>query len=420
MTTKTGDQTLVAASAYRERIVRFLREMIAIPAESRREKERCERVFAEYESLGFDEVLFDGLGTVVGRIGYGPYKLLVDGHVDCVGVGDREAWSFDPFEGKVEDGQVWGRGAVDQLPGIACAAYGARLLLDRGFPEDLTLYVTASVMEEECDGYCMLHLIEREGIRPEAVVLTEPTDLAVYRGHRGRLEATITTRGRSAHGAHAEHGVNALYKIAPIIADIEELNGHLAHDDFLGDGSVIVSHLECTTPSLNAVPDRAMIFIDRRLTAGETVESAMAQLRSLAHLGDAEVGLLLYDAMGWNGACASQDKAFPTWVLDEGHPLVQGVANAAETVLGRRPPISRWHFSTNGVATMGRLGIPTVGFAPGREELAHTTEEHVAIDDLVTAAAVHSLIPQELLRGDRKRATTKTRRHKEEHEERRE
>ncbi len=394
---QTSGEAARGAERYREQIVRFLREMIAIPAESRQEKKRCERVFRELTELGFDQVFYDGLGTVVGRIGFGPYKLLIDGHVDCVGVGDRDAWSFDPFEGKVEDGEVWGRGAVDQLPGIACAAYGARLLMDRGFPEGLTLYVTASVMEEECDGYCMLHLIEREGIRPDSVVLTEPTNLAVFRGHRGRLEATITTFGRSAHGAHAERGVNALYKMAPIIADIEALNGRLAHDDFLGDGSVIVSYLECTTPSLNAVPDRAMIFIDRRLTAGEDVQTAIAELRNLPHIGDADVGLLQYDAIGWNGACASQDKYFPTWVLDEEHPLVQGVARAAQRVLGERPPISRWHFSTNGVATMGRLGIPTVGFAPGREELAHTTEEHVPIDDLVTAAAVYSLIPEELM-----------------------
>ncbi|MCG6963525.1 MAG: YgeY family selenium metabolism-linked hydrolase [Acidobacteria bacterium] len=397
MTTEAGKEVLAAAAGYREQIVRFLREMIAIPAESRREKERCERVFVEYESLGFDEVRYDGLGTVIARIGSGPYTLLIDGHVDCVGVGDREAWAFDPFEGKVEKGEVWGRGAVDQLPGIACAAYGARVLMDHGPPDGLSLYLTASVMEEECDGHCMLHLVEKEGLRPDAVVLTEPTNLAVFRGHRGRLEATITTRGRSAHGAHAERGVNALYKMAPIIADIEKLNRCLAHDDFLGDGSVIVSHIESTTPSLNAVPDRARIFIDRRLTVGETRDTALAELAALPSLGDAEVELLRYDAVGWNGARAVQDKYFPTWVLGEDHPLVEGVAHAAETVLGERPPVSRWHFSTNGVATMGRLGIPTVGFAPGREELAHTTEEHVPIDDLVTAAAVYSLVPRELL-----------------------
>jgi putative selenium metabolism hydrolase len=385
-----------AARQHEDQIVRFLRDLIAIPAESCREGDRCERVKREYEALGFDEVFIDGLGSVVARIGTGDFKILYDGHIDCVGVGDVASWSFDPFEGKYEDGEIWGRGAVDELPAIAGMAYGAKILADRGLPEDVTLYLTASVMEEDCDGYCMRHLIETEGIRPDVVVLGEPTDLGVYRGQRGRMEATITTRGVSAHGAHASLGVNALYKMAPIITDVEKLNENLARDEFLGTGSIIVSSIECTTPSLNAVPDSARIYIDRRLTVGETQEIAMDELRALPHLGDAEVGLLSYDAVSWRGTRAQQEKFYPTWVLEEDHVLVRGVAEAAAMVLGERPPISRWSFSTNGVATMGTYGIPTVGYAPGREELAHTTEERVSVEDLIKATAIYSLIPEVL------------------------
>jgi len=383
-----------AAARYTNAIVTFLREMIAIPAESSREGPRCERVRKEYEQLGFDEVFFDRLGNVVARIGNGPLKILMDGHIDCVGVGDPKTWEHDPFGGKLEDGKIWGRGAVDELPAIACMAYGAKLLRERGFPSDVTLYLTASVMEEDCDGYCLLHLVEKEGVRPHAVILGEPTNLNVYRGHRGRMEATVTTHGKSAHGAHCDLGVNALYKMAPIIADVEALHRCLPSDPFLGKGSVVVSFIECTSPSLNAVPDSARIYLDRRLTAGETVESAMRELRSLPHLGDAEVELLTYDATSWRGERARQEKYYPTWVLREDHALVRGVARAVETVLGKPPAISRWLFSTNGVASMGRLGIPTVGFAPGREELAHTTHEWVAVDDLIRATAVYSLIPE--------------------------
>ncbi|MFB3140373.1 MAG: M20/M25/M40 family metallo-hydrolase, partial [Candidatus Acidiferrales bacterium] len=109
----------------------------------------------EYEKLGFDEVLFDRLGTVVARIGKGPLKMLMDGHIDCVGVGDPKAWEHYPFQGKIEDGKVWGRGAVDELPAIACMAYGAKILAERGqdIADHVTLYLTASVMEEDCDGY---------------------------------------------------------------------------------------------------------------------------------------------------------------------------------------------------------------------------------------------------------------------------
>jgi putative selenium metabolism hydrolase len=184
--------------------------------------------------------------------------------------------------------------------------------------------------------------------------------------------------------------------MAPIISDVEALDATLAEDPFLGKGSVIVSFIECTSPSLNAVPDSARIHLDRRLTAGETVDSALAELAALPHIGDAELALSTYDAVSWRDLRARQDKYYPTWVLDEGHPLVQGVAAAAAEVLGVQPAISRWHFSTNGVATMGVYGIPTVGFAPGREELAHTTRERVRVDDLLKATAVYSLIPEVL------------------------
>jgi putative selenium metabolism hydrolase len=370
--------------------------MIAIPAESREEGERCERVRLEYERLGFEEVFFDRLGSVVARMGSGPLKILMDGHIDCVGIGDPGAWAFDPFQGKMEDGQVWGRGAVDELPGVACMAYGAALALDHGLPPDVTLYLTASVMEEDCDGYCLLHLIEKEGIRPDVVVIGEPTDLGVYRGHRGRVEATISTRGISSHAAHPEEGDNALYKMAPILKDIEALNDSLPGDEFLGKGTIVASQLECTSASLNAVPAAARLFLDRRLTAGETVEGALSEIRALPSIGDAAVEILEYDATSWRGERARQEKFFPAWVMPEDHPLVQGMADAVSAVTGGRPRISRWSFSTNGVATMGRHGIPTVGFAPGREELAHTTEEHVSIDDLVAATAVFSLVPQVL------------------------
>ena len=328
--TEAGRAALEAARTYETEIVRFIRDMIAIPAESLKEGERCERVRQEYERLGFDEVFFDRFGNVVARVGDGPLKILMDGHIDCVGVGDRAAWRHDPFEGKLEGGKIWGRGAVDELPAIACMAYGAKILLERGFPADVTLYLSATVMEEDCDGYCLLHLIEKEGIRPHVVILGEPTDLGVYRGHRGRMEATITTRGVSVHAAQCERGVNALYKMAGIISDIEQLNDRLAQDDFLGKGTIAASFIECTSPSLNAVPDSATLYIDRRLTVGETVETAMDQLRALPHIGDAEVALLQYDVTSWRGERAQQEKFYPTWILAPDHPLVQGVAQAVD------------------------------------------------------------------------------------------
>ena len=396
MTRTSGSEALGAARQYEDQIVRFLREMIAIPAESGREQARCERVKAEYEKLGFSNVRFDRIGSVVASIGDGPLVIMMDGHIDCVGVGDPKAWRHDPFKGKLEGGRVYGRGAVDELPAIACMAYGVRLLAERGLPPSVRLVLVASVLEEDCDGYPLMHLIGEEGVRPDVVVLGEPTDLDVYRGHRGRMGIEVVTRGVSAHGAHCERGVNAVYKMAPIIAEIEALDATLPADDFLGKGTVTVSYVDCKTPSFNAVPDECRIVLDRRLTAGETPEQALAQIRGLPHAATAEVRVLSWDGTTWTGLPAHQEQVFPTWVLPEADPLVQSVAGAAESVLGHKPKISRWVFSTNGVASMGRFGIPTVGFAPGREELAHTTGEWVAVEDLVKATAVYSLIPGEL------------------------
>ena len=397
MTAPDGTAALAAARRYGGEVAQFLRELIAIPAESGHEKERCERIRREYQTLGFDDVRVDGLGSVVTRIGDGPFTVMMDAHTDCVGVGDPSAWAHDPFQGKLEDDRVYGRGAVDELPAVACMAYGARILIERGLPEGVRLVLVASVMEESCEGYALMHLIEKEGVRPDAVVLGEPTNLDVYRGHRGRMGIEVVARGVAAHGAFCERGVNAVYKLAPIIADIEALNNRLPEDPSLGKGTVTVSWVDCKSPSFNAVPDEARIVLDRRLTAGESPADVLAQIRALPRIDDAEVRVLRWEGRSWTGVPVTQEQAFPAWVLPEEHPVVDGVAAAVEAVLGHRPEISLWPFSTNGVATMGRLGIPTVGFAPGRQELAHTTGEWVAVEDLTRATAVYSLIPECLI-----------------------
>ncbi len=391
-----GHGLIADAARHEGEIVRFLRDMIAIPAESGREGERCARVLAEYEKLGFDEARFDGLGSVVGRIGSGPVTVLMDGHVDCVGVGDPSAWAHDPFRGKLEAGEVWGRGAVDELPAVATMPWGARLAADRGLLDGVTLYVVASVMEEAFDGFPLQWLIEREGVRPDAVVLGEPTDLAVYRGHRGRMGIEVVAHGVSAHGAHCDRGVNAVTKVARVALDVDALHHRLPRHAVLGKGTVTVSFVECTTASLNAVPDRARLVLDRRLTVGESPQSALEEIRSLPGIGDCEVSLLHSRGRSWRGVEVELEEAYPTWLLEADHPLVEGVAQAAAKVLGAPPRLGVWTFSTNGVATMGRLGIPTVGFAPGREELAHTTDERVAVADLIRATAVYALIPAAL------------------------
>jgi putative selenium metabolism hydrolase len=379
---------------YRPRIAQFLKDIVSIPSFSCEEGDVVKRILTEMTECGFEDVHADALGNAVGRIGSGKTVILYDAHIDVVGIGDPNSWTHPPFPATEADGRIMGRGSVDEKPAMACMIWGGRIMKEFGLLGDFTLYVVGSVMEEDCDGYPLLHLIEKEGIRPDYVVLGEPTDLNVYRGHRGRMEIILRTRGRSAHGAHAHRGENAVYKMAPIITAIEKLNANLAHDDFLGKGSITIAKVESTSPSLCSVADSCTIYLDRRMTVGETKETVLAELRAIAP--GAEIEVPVYEAVSWKGYPATQEKVFPTWVLPAEHVLVEAAKETADLFIQPGCLVSRWHFSTNGVATMGRLGIPTIGFAPGKEELSHSTDEFVEIDDLVTATRFFTLFPDYL------------------------
>lgn len=402
-TDEAGDSRIRLLAARRQKqMTRFLRDLVAIYSPSGQEEGVCRRIAEEMRACGFDEVKFDRLGNVLGRIGRGKTILLYDGHIDTVGISDPEKWPHHPLRPPMRDGRIYGRGVVDEKACIPPMVHAGALLKELGLLDGVTLWVCGSVMEEDCDGLCLRYLIETEKLRTDYVVLGEPTDLNIKRGHRGRMEMKIRVFGKSAHGAHQERGINAATKAARIMLDIEKLNKRLRRDAFLGKGSVCVTKVDSQTNSLNCIPHEVELYLDRRLTAGETCDSALAEIRALPSFADARVELLDYEARSWRGTRAAQEKYYPTWVLDEDHPLVQaGVA--AATIANERPPkVTKWDFSTNGVATMGRHHIPTIGYAPGLEELAHTTEEWIAAADLVTACVFYTLLPGELMRRTRK------------------
>ena len=385
------------ARLHTDAMVRFLRDMIAIPSESGREQAVVQRIAAEMALVGFDEIRIDGLGNVLGRVGAGPLVIALDGHVDTVGVGDRSTWRVDPYEGAHAGGIIYGRGASDQKGGLAAAVYGAAIARELGL-DAVQLWVTGTVMEEDCDGLCWQYLLREQILRPEIVVITEATSLDVYRGHRGRLEIEVRTQGRSCHGSAPERGVNAIYRMAPIVGDIERLNDRLAAtaDPFLGRGSVTIAEIRSTSPSLCAVADSCTIHLDRRLTGGETLESAVAEIEALAGVRQAAaaVSVLDYARESYTGLTYPTRKYFPSWVLDEDHPAVTAAVAAATQARGRAPAVGKWVFSTNGVATRGLFGVPTVGFGPGSEIHAHTPEDQCPVEDLTQAAHFYAVFPR--------------------------
>jgi len=383
-------------SSRREELAGLLQSLVRIPSFTGEEGPIVAFILERMQSLGFQEARTDGLGSAVGRIGSGPLTILYDAHIDTVRVTDPEAWEYPPFEGRIADGAVHGRGAVDEkaaMAGFLVAGAALARLFPRG-ELPFTLYVVGSVMEEDVDGFPLLYLMEKEGLKPDYVLLGEPTDLKVYRGQRGRMELEISTTGKAAHGAHNRLGVNAIYKMAPLLRAIEKLDRALPKAVPLGRGSVTVSDIGSRGPSLCSVPDHCRIHIDRRLTAGETREGALAQLQELAgRHGEARVEIPVYSARSWKGTEVRQEAFFPTWIMEEEHPLVRAGMQAAHLATGRKARGGVWSFSTNGVATAGHHGIPTIGFAPGKEELAHSSRERIELKDLYKAALFYALFP---------------------------
>ncbi len=390
-----SDSILQHARAHERNVVRFLRDLIAIKSVSSQEGDVVRRIEQEMLASGYDEVRIDGMGNILGRIGSGPRVIAFDAHVDTVDVGNPANWTVDPFTGDERDGIVYGRGACDMKGALASIVYGGRLIKELGLAADCTVWVVGSVQEEDCDGLCWQYIINEGGLRPEAVVISEPTNLAVYRGHRGRMEIEVRTSGISCHGSAPERGVNAVYKMAPIVADIEKLNERLGGEPFLGKGTVTIAEIRSTSPSLCAVADSATIHLDRRLAATDTLESAVREIEDLPSVkaAGAQVVVLDYEVPSWKGLTYPTKKYYPTWLLPEGHPVLNAGVDAYTSLFGEAPTVGRWVFSTNGVAVMGMHGIPCIGFGPGNEIYAHMATEHIPVEHLVKAMAWYAAFP---------------------------
>ena len=385
-----SNKILELSEKYKDYTAKNLSEMIKIKSLSLEEGGVTAIIKTMMEDAGFDEVRIDGLGNVIGRIGNGPRIIAFDGHIDTVDLGHLDNWDFDPLGGEIKDGYVHGRGSVDQEGGPAAFITAGRIIKELGLEKDLTIYFTATVIEEDCDGLCWKYIVEEEKIKPECVVITEPTNLNIYRGHRGRMEIGVSFFGVSSHGSAPERGKNAIYMASKAALEIEKLNERLAHDEFLGKGTVTISEFKSTSPSLCAVSDFARLHLDRRLTWGEDKELALNQVKEIVKDMNAKVELLDYEETAYTGLKYGMQKYYPTWKLEEDHPLVQKGVEAYKELYNADPKVDKWTFSTNGVTIRGYYDIPVIGFGPGNEVLAHAPNEKVPIDHLVKATAFYT------------------------------
>lgn len=427
-------QINAAAEGYKADMTKFLRDLVKIPGESCGEKGHVMRIKEEMEKLGFDKVQIDPMGNILGFMGSGQTLIGFDAHIDTVGIGNRDNWEFDPYEGYETDSEIGGRGTSDQMGGIVSAVYGAKIMKDLGLLNDkFQVVVTGTVQEEDCDGLCWQYIIHEDKIRPEFVVSTEPTDGGIYRGQRGRMEIRVDVKGISCHGSAPERGDNAIYKMADILQDVRALNENDAADEtqikglvkmldekynpeweearFLGRGTVTTSEIFFTSPSRCAVADSCSVSLDRRMTAGETWESCLDEIRALPSVkkygDDVKVSMYEYSRPSWTELVYPIECYFPTWVIPKDHKVTKALEDAYKGLYGEerqgndvtsqlrksRPLTDKWTFSTNGVTIMGRNNIPCIGFGPGAEAQAHAPNERTWKDDLVRCAAVYAALP---------------------------
>ncbi len=423
-----------AAGGYEKDMTKFLRDLVRIPGESAGEEGVIKRIAEEMTKVGFDKVEIDPMGNVLGYMGAGKTLIAYDAHIDTVGIGNKANWTFDPYEGFENDTDIGGRGTSDQLGGIVSGVYGAKIMKDLGLLSDkYTVLVTGTVQEEDCDGLCWQYIINENKVKPDFVVITEPTDGGIYRGQRGRMEIRVDVKGISCHGSAPERGDNAIYKMADILQDVRSLNENGAEDGvqvkglvkmldekynkewkearFLGRGTVTASEIFFTSPSRCAVADSCSVSLDRRMTAGETWESCLDEIRALPAVKkygeDVKVSMYDYGRASWTDLVYPIECYFPTWVIPEDHAITKAMEEAhqglygdsrqgsAETIAMRkaRPLTDKWTFSTNGVSIMGRNGIPCIGFGPGAEAQAHAPNEKTWKQDLVECAAVYAALP---------------------------
>ena len=386
----SANQILKLAEKYSDYTALNLSNLIKHKSLSCNERETAEELKRMMVEAEFDEVFIDGLGNVIGRIGKGKKIIAIDGHIDTVDAGNIENWSFDPFGGEIKNGYVQGRGSVDQSGGPASFVTAGKILKQIGLGNDATIYFVGSVMEEDCDGLCWKYIIEEDKIKPDCVIITEPTNLNIYRGHRGRMEIEVSFFGVSSHGSAPERGKNAIYDASRVSLEIEKLNERLANDAFLGKGSVTISEIVSSSPSLCAVADYSKIHLDRRLTKGEDKESSLNEVEEIVKGMKARIDLLNYKAKSYTGIEYAMEKYYPTWQIEESHPVIKKGVKAFTDLFGSKPIIDKWTFSTNGVVINGIYGIPVIGFGPGNEILAHAPDEKVPIDHLIKASAFYA------------------------------
>ena len=382
---------LETCKKYGDDLVKFTQELVKIRSYSDEEGEMVEAVLNKMKELGYDEAFVDSTGNVVGKIGTGEKIIMFDSHLDTVQVPNPEDWTVPPFEAKIVDNKLYGRGSVDMKSGLAASVYAAAIAKECDLLQGKTIYVTGSVCEEFCDGVNIKMFFEEYNLKPDYVVICEPSDNIITLGHKGKAQILITTHGVSAHGSAPEKGINAVYEMAEIIQRIEAKNKEL-FEKGNPHGTMVLSDINCVSASLNAVPSECSVYIDRRMVLGETEEDVKKEMDAKIEGKRAtwQIGTLRHTS--WKGAKLVYEPIHAPWKIDRNHELTLACDKPYEDTFGSKPEkYDFWDFGTNAVTPVS-MGIPTIGFGPGEYKLAHMVDEHCDIDKIKDACKFYTYL----------------------------
>lgn len=376
---------------HEDRLTALCRELLRRPSVSGAEGDAAAFLRQTMEALGYDQVTVDRYGSVLGCIrGSRPgRRVLLDGHIDTVPVADPALWRHDPFGGEVAEGRLYGRGASDMKGAVAAMVTAAAdFAAETGRDFAGTVFVSCSVQEEQFEGVACREI--RRAAEPDCVIIGEASGGTLKIGQRGRAEVVVETEGVSCHSSNPAEGVNAVYRMMELLPELRRLPP--PSHPLLGQGILeLTDILSDPYPGASVVPGRCRATFDRRLLPGETPESVLAQVegaiaRARSRVPDLRARASLAEGEGvcWTGETIRARRFFPAWVLPEDHALVRAARAGLESA-GIDAPLSHYAFCTNGSSFCGEAGVPTVGFGPSLETLAHTVDEYIEVEQLALA-----------------------------------
>ncbi len=384
-----SEDILSVVQTEKNNLVNFLADIVSIESITCNEEKVVNRVKKEMESLGYDEIISDSFGNIIGRIGNGPKILVFDAHLDVVDV-EGQDWNTDPFKAAIKDGKMFGRGTIDDKGPFACTLYAGKIIKDLNLADKYTVYVVGSIVEEECEGLALGAFLEEFKINPDQVVIAESSELEICRGHKGRAQITASFKGESVHASMHHDGINPIETALPFLQGLIDFDRDLPEDEELGKGHITAVDTRCESLSLSSLPTGAKVIMDRRTTTMDSYDNLIEELKKLPNGDKCKLEYAVWKDKGYKGNEISGEEYFPAWVLSEDHPLIQSGVEAYKNLFKKNPVVTTWGFSTNGNYTMGKNNFPTVGFGPGEMALCHLANEHVVIDDLLTATAFYA------------------------------